>query len=383
MESPIVISKADGIIGVLDAMRANAGSPEVQVQACQVLGELIGGGDPEQHTAFFAAGGLDVVLSAMRTHDAVPAVGERGCYVLSCLPMSMMHAKFEGCMFSSDGLHAVLVAMRIHAAIPAVAEMGCRALINLLNRLDDLTIFVAAGGIHTLIAAMRTHSAEVAVVERGCYVLTYLMDQQCSDHDTAIIAAGGVDALVVAMSDHIAVPEVGLEGCRGFRSFADRNPHHQALILAAGGLDNVLALMRMHPRNDDIQEWGILFLESLVSVVEDQTTVQSSGGREVLRANIESILLLADSVVEVVLAALRTHGTQTEFAYIYARSSLEAVPGAVCWGWWDRRRVGCCENPCKEALCDRAWVLGLGQVGRKSLRQPDGHWRSWWCGGSP
>ena len=119
-------------------------------------------------------------------------VQEEGCRALRNLACDAPANRTA--IAAAGGVECVTAAMRTHADAADMQEDGCLALGNLArNHPANQTAIAAAGGIECVIAAMRTHADSEKVQQKGCFVFSFLVD-----HQKAAVAASGAPALVAS-----------------------------------------------------------------------------------------------------------------------------------------------------------------------------------------
>jgi hypothetical protein len=97
---------------------------------------------------------------------------------------------------SHGGVEAILSAMRSHPLVAAVQEAACAALSNLAHYQGDNQVLIAAkGGIECLVEAMRVHSGLQKLQEHACATLANLASNNAVDNGK-IVEAGGVERIV-------------------------------------------------------------------------------------------------------------------------------------------------------------------------------------------
>jgi hypothetical protein len=155
-----------------------------------------------------AAGGIDVVLSAMRRHVDCTILQERGCGVLRSLAGTGSRA-VKAAIGAAGGIDVVVGAMRRHSISASVLEHACGALCSLADlHAANVAAAVAAGAIGAVTAAMAAHDGCAALQLRCCDALRILAASENPDssdalaNKAAIAAAGGVALVVSAMRRH-------------------------------------------------------------------------------------------------------------------------------------------------------------------------------------
>ena len=152
----------------------NQAAADVHVQAAgwAVVWQQSDGGDltrlTEYGRAFTSAGGIESAVSALRRHQASPAVLEHTLHTARVLARDE-HNRVE--FGSSGGVEAVVAAMRSHGSSVTVQEHGCRAMCNLSYSDSNHEAITSSGGVEAVVAAMQFHSGCETVQEQGCAVL--------------------------------------------------------------------------------------------------------------------------------------------------------------------------------------------------------------------
>lgn len=170
------------ICKVLERMRANPTSEQVQRDGCKVLCKLAQ--DADKRTVI-AAAGTSVVLEAMMAHAGHANVQEQGCWALAHFDYG--NHDITTAIVVAGGIPVLLAAMTAHTWHAGVQEVGCWALSNLTVS-DTATAIAAAGSICVVLSAMRAHTGlsswfwqrggmftgHARVQEQGCAALTNL-----------------------------------------------------------------------------------------------------------------------------------------------------------------------------------------------------------------
>lgn len=180
-------------------------------------------------------------------------------------------------------------AMRTHPTHAGVQQEGCGALLTLSLSID------AAGQISSQasvslkantaaregskgmskrrdasLAASAPAGPEPAPVATSITRPSATMDSTSAPAPTltnnpkAIAEAGGIDAVVAAMRLHPAEPDVQRNGCLALANLAANNHDNRRLISAAGGVASVLHAMRMH-QTPSVQKDGCRALMNLAA----------------------------------------------------------------------------------------------------------------------
>ena len=86
----------------------------------------------------------------------------------------------------------------------------------------------------------------------GCAALCNL----AATHGVAVVAQGGVEVLLAAMRRHLADEDVQDCGCTALVYLTTGSAANRAAIAARGGVEVIDAAMRQHPTAASVQEQG-------------------------------------------------------------------------------------------------------------------------------
>ena len=150
------IAAAEGVIlaGVVARAPATVARVEADLPGVPVFPSL---------TAMIEAGGIDAVVSALRSHGGSHAgVAEHGCWALRNLAVNADNQKT---IAEAGGIEMILSVMKKHGASNAgVAKQGCGALWSLAaNNAHNKTTIAAAGGIEIILSMKSTWPSNKSV----------------------------------------------------------------------------------------------------------------------------------------------------------------------------------------------------------------------------
>jgi hypothetical protein len=332
----------------------------VQLHGCDVLQTLIDVDAAAFVSAVVSAGGVDVVLSAMRRHCDSGAMQARGCSVMKALVSnsspSSSHAVDALKLVAASGIDAVVSAMRRH--VDCVGVQGCA--LSLLGSLVTLatssaslavvTFSLASGGVvGDVLAAMRRHPASDAVQGCGCGVLGSLADYDTVTRSgrACVPSHGVVDAVVDAMRCCPQSRAVQVSACGALLRIAiEYRSRTPAVPMCSPRrvIDAVLCAMRAHT-DVVVHELGCGVLSELVAAAVELRVID---------------------VIDAVLHAMRCHeasvtvqerGCATLLPFVSTGSDadgsgFDALPSVVEAGAVDvvlsmmQRRCGRCQRRC-------------------------------------
>jgi hypothetical protein len=181
-----------------------------------------------------------LVLSAMRTHSAEPAVQAEGCHALRALLVAHQEiaqaTDIADKIVDEDGLHTIISAMQAHKMVPDVPGWACGVLISLLTTANAANAFKVAqsGVVAEILKAMHAHPTSLLTQEHGseyceCLLLLFgdlIIQGEREDADDGtiqdtlnrvvaeIVQHDGVAAFAAAMRAHSSVPKVQRHACR-------------------------------------------------------------------------------------------------------------------------------------------------------------------------
>eukprot|EP01043_Picozoa_sp_COSAG02_P014216 COSAG02_NODE_582_length_20017_cov_26.599608_10_plen_585_part_00 len=281
------VVRAGGIDVLLAAMRAHPAIEEVQHNCARTLDNLIAfdpSTDPEGNDLgeidglIVAAGCIELLIAASHAHPSSVQVQEVCCGALS----NLLLANEEHCAkaVAAGGIDVLIVAMRAYPSAELVQQCCASALETLSLLEKHRAVVVAVGAIDLLHVGMLTHPAAVLVQEECGRALGTLALSE--ENRTTIVAAGGIDVLTAAMRDHPAVEEVQEQCGRALGTLA-LSEENRTTIVAAGGIDVLTAAMRDHPAVEEVQEQCGRALGTLALSEENRTTIVAAGGIDVLR----------------------------------------------------------------------------------------------------
>ena len=165
---------------VLSAMKAHAQHAGVQGHGCAALYSLTNINDnssalnPEEvvidnRTEIMDAGGIKVVLAAMRTHVRHVDVQMQGCQVLRNLANDNNSNKTA--IMREGGIRVVLSGMTAHAGYVSMQGLGFQVLRILVGDNDNVVVMTSADRFQVVLSAMKTDEKDLKVQLLGFKVL--------------------------------------------------------------------------------------------------------------------------------------------------------------------------------------------------------------------
>jgi hypothetical protein len=194
----VVLAGTGALERVTRAMVLHRNSAAVQERACLAICNLAA--NTANRLALADAGALDLVISAMDSHDDA-LVLENACLAIRQLARSEQNKTVLGARCRAH--ERIVAAMRLHQTDASVQKAGCKALQALAsNSAENQRILVGAGAIERILCAMRLHAPSNLDVQRaGCHAL---WDLAASDDNKMLLAREGAHELLLAALAELA-----------------------------------------------------------------------------------------------------------------------------------------------------------------------------------
>lgn len=122
-------------------------------------------------SAFFAAGGIPIVLAAMDDHDGAGAV-EQGCRLLRLLVNGCGTAAAAS-VVRNDGVLSLAAALEDHISAPSAAAEVCQALTAVASSPAYKAAVVAAGALVSATEASKAHPGDASVVSAAAGLMRH------------------------------------------------------------------------------------------------------------------------------------------------------------------------------------------------------------------
>ncbi|EGD76683.1 hypothetical protein PTSG_08034 [Salpingoeca rosetta] len=240
---------SDNMMGLLlRAMGVHGDNADVYAYGCMLLAALAEGDDKhdKMQVTITRNGGVDVILSAMKSHSSNAEVVENALGALNSL---CFDAHSATAVASKGGTEAVLEAMKQYRCEQPVQEQGCSVLSRIANH-NNISFATTQHAADAVLAAMHVFIDDGAVQAQACSTLTALA------RDNAIAATvagkGAVACVVLAMQRHSTDPEVQTPACEALWSMAYDSKAIKKKVATAGGMDTVVAAMKTHRNNEKV-----------------------------------------------------------------------------------------------------------------------------------
>ena len=241
---------AGSVAAVVASLRAHPGHAGLQASACGALRVLAW--DAGTKAAAVDAGAVEAVVTAMRAHPQHAGVAEAACGALKSLA-AHSSARTRGARAADVAVEV----LRTHGSTPGVCSEACGAIANLCVGMPQNGARATQAGAPAAVVAALTRHAELGdVAEAGAAALWALAG--CGDPSSrvACVEQGALPALVGAMRTHQASLPLQVVACSAITHFAQGLSSGATEVAAAGGVDALLAALRLHGNSAALQESG-------------------------------------------------------------------------------------------------------------------------------
>ncbi|KAJ1464463.1 armadillo-type protein [Baffinella frigidus] len=270
------IVRLGGVELVLRVMAQHTASTCVQLHGCMVLGNLARASCPasRDRLCMMQDAGIRAVLQAMQRHPFHLGLQRHACTAIHNL----------GCFLEGGDdttvVEAVLQAMETHASDVELQLPACAVIEKLACRMmQDITVDLRQRISTTVVAAMQAHLRHVQFSEIGCRLFRTLV---CYSHaHNQIMAACGVEVIVAAMREHIEVRDVQKDGFDVLGRLS-KTRGHMTTVVQKGGLVAVMAGMRAHIADANTLFRGLCCLQDFMLHVENRLAVIDAGGADLV-----------------------------------------------------------------------------------------------------
>ncbi len=160
----------------------------------------------------------------------------------ACGLVALLAADDAACarLGAGGAVPAVLAAVGAHAAAHAgVRAEGMRALMYLAFDPGNRALLLAHGAVDAAVAVLDAHPADAALQHSGCVLLANVA--LFLPARPVIATRGGLATVVRALRAHRGFSDLPYYACHALGQLASRSPARQHAIVAAGGLEAVVA----------------------------------------------------------------------------------------------------------------------------------------------
>lgn len=264
------IVQADGILALLTAMKSYPSNINLLRSACSALSNLAFLPEISKAIAEATDDAIPVIVETIKTHATDAPLQSSGCGLLRNL--AYKNEANQAAIVEAGGITIIIVAMKYHSLDALAQVTGCDALYNLAANNDKNKILISqAGAIPIVLAAVKSHASNVKLQRSAAAVISTLA---YNPQISALIArSGGIRAILTAMQSNTeGLSSVGgsdaklqAEYCGALRNLAYKDVKNKAKIIAAGGIELIVAAMRAHPNRDTVQRNASDALNNLAS----------------------------------------------------------------------------------------------------------------------
>ena len=241
---------ADSLQTMAVIMRTYRESSLVQAACCQSL-FTVAVNSVAQLEPFVQLGGVECVVHTLTVDGLAWGVHEAACGVLWKLSGKPSD---RACVVMAGGIEAVVRAMKQHSAVSNIQLRGCMLLANIAADNDARPRVLVSGAVGCVVSAMKQHKL-ADVHESGCRTLANLCVGKLPQALECLRAAGVVECVVSMMKVHSRHESVQMCGCQVLLTLADGTESVSQRIVACGGRDLLLSAKREHPGEQ--AKWGV------------------------------------------------------------------------------------------------------------------------------
>lgn len=218
---------------------------------------------------------LTYIYTTMASLRSVADVQQHGCSVLLalCGPYSGNAVKL---LIASGGQDAIIAALTAHTRNAEVQRFGLMALFTMIDISGEDRSFrrllLSHGLVKVVLSAMECHVSTSSVLESACSMLMTLCigcSPPLAEAIDEVVAAGGLEQIMAAMHAHVPDGAVQLAGLMALNSLSDSGPNKDGIklrLVALGGVTHMLAAMSAHKKNVSVQEWALRSLTNLTGL---------------------------------------------------------------------------------------------------------------------
>ena len=160
--------------------------------------------------------------------------------------------------------------------VPECHRLGCELIASSAVETIDLN---ADADVGTLMGALVTDRGCAVRVARACVALSGLD----VGRQREILAAGGIESVLAAMDAHRADANVQQWGCIALQNVVDRNAAAKTRIAAAGGLTQIVSTMDSHSDHMGVQLAACQLLLNLSASMDLRGGIKAAGAGDGVR----------------------------------------------------------------------------------------------------
>jgi hypothetical protein len=279
--------EAGGIEVVISALRGHPNSAAVLEHAVEALGQLVANNHQENQTLAKSAGGIEAVIIALHQHPDNEVLQKNAVSTLGSLVINNVENQLHA--GRTNGIQAVIFALKTHLRCEAVLEEATEALRHLVAcNVENQELAREQGAIATAVAVLRRHRKNEGVQIRALLALTELVAGNPLNQEMAG-EAGAIKAVQVALNGHPASDLVQEHACESLGHLVAKNQVNQNIAREAGLIETVVhTALEQHPAIVAVQTQASAALAMLVAYnPENQRLAGEVGGVEVVTAGLK------------------------------------------------------------------------------------------------
>ena len=293
------------IISDAKAKPQNAALQDKSIEKLR-LGMEDEGNNREWVDAIVTAGGIDMILEAMKNHKQKAAVQFEGCKMLAIVAWAGDDNKIA----SAGGIAAVLRSMK-STKTGKVAEAGMEALVNLSTKPDLRAKIIGEGGLEVVCATLAAKHRNAKLQSEGCNFFLNLAS--CGDVGNAIKISnvGAIPLIIAAVKNHTKYENVVQTACEALQNLAVCN-EVRSIIAYSGGIDMIMELM-----DNEIERLQESILDVLKNLTTEHSAVQlevALGGGIAKSINLMKEFPENEKLIEKLCVVLQNLSSQSESA---------------------------------------------------------------------
>jgi hypothetical protein len=187
------------------------------------------------------------IVQAMRQNEDSLEVQSCACKVLTNIALCKLdHARRD--IIESGGVKACIRALARFRASPCMQLAGCNMIGNLWLSPDVRKAVADAEALTAVFNAMNDHKSSLCIQRKGCYALVALLRGESSWAEAAV-NIGCLDAVIDAIGKHRYDAEVQQHGFQFLCALAKSHDDYRNRIIDAKGLIAVAEAQRIHKDN--------------------------------------------------------------------------------------------------------------------------------------
>ena len=264
-------------IGIAAALKDQADDPLLCIAASEALGVLGKDSDPNKNIAA-GSGGTALMVELLTRHADAPLVCETVCRALA----SLVDDDYDNteAMTGARAAEALVATLTKHAASAPVCAAATRAIASyMLYNSEEQGLVVGAGGVGVVLDVFGRHVDNADVCTGVCAAIDSLGDNYEAGEFLDGTEAGQQAARVVmdVMKRHKGNAEVCGGAMQVLHRLVKNRGMAQLTMLAEGGIDVVVSMLRAFPDVPEVTDPGIATLSSFTDDGEGRGALAKAG----------------------------------------------------------------------------------------------------------